>query len=78
MLHKTLHPKISLDIPIDFMLEYSEAENTRLISATFGGDKWNPLEEMDSISQKILETAISDSEYKYLDEMNEIHAVIRK
>ena len=60
-----------------FALEYSEQENKSDITVTYGGERFNILTEMNTISQKIIEHISSELTWEYKDGENRIHLLVQ-
>ena len=60
-----------------FALEYSEQEDTSEISLRYGGEKLDPLDEMDSLSKKIVEHNAADISYQYENGENRIRILVK-
>ena len=70
----TMLPKIP---QFCFALEYSEQEETSEISLRYGGGKLDPLDDMDSLSKKIVEHNSAELSYRYEDRENRIRILVK-
>ncbi len=52
-------------IPIHINFEYSETENSTVMTLTYGGDKFDPFTQGDEISAKIVQTLSAAADYAY-------------
>ncbi len=73
---QTIHPMLDIDIPLDFIMEYSESEEICVIKAEFGNEQRNTLNDMDDISKKIVMNMVKSLDYDYVDGKNRLKAVI--
>ena len=49
----------------DINFEYSETENSTVMTLTYGGDKFDPFTQGDEISAKIVQTLSAAADYAY-------------
>ncbi len=52
-------------IPIRLEFEYSETENSTMMTLTYGGNKYDPFTQGDAISAKIVQTLAAEVDYVY-------------
>ena len=69
----TLLPKMK---KLRFTLEYSEQNDKAAVTVCYGGEKWNPIEDMDTISMGILKLNASAIDWEYKDAENCIHIIV--
>ncbi len=69
-----LLPKIP---EFSFVLEYSEQEGSTEILISYAGEKWNPMGQMEPVSQKLLEHHCSRIDLEYTDGENRIRILVR-
>ncbi len=74
---QTIHPRLDVAIPIDFMMEHSESEDICVIKAEYGGEEYNPLKDLDEISKKIVMNVAKSVDYDYADGKNRLEVVIK-
>lgn len=70
----TLLPKIP---KLRFALEYSEQELEADITISYGGENFDPMDDMDIISKKIVEHNCSDLRRSYTDGENRIRIIVK-
>lgn len=68
-----LLPKIE---KLRFTLEYSEQQKETAIDIVYNGESFNPIDDMDPISKKILNHNCSNLNWKYSDGENRIHMLV--
>lgn len=73
---QTIHPILDINIPIDFLMEYSESEGICVIKVEFASEERHLLDEMDDISKKIVMNLVKSLTYDYEDGKNKLQAVI--
>ena len=69
-----LLPKVE---KLRFTLEYSEQNDKIAATVCYGGEKQNPIEDMDAISLGILKLNASDIDWEYTDGENRLHIHVR-
>ena len=69
-----LLPKIA---EFSFVLEYSEQEGNTEMLLRYAGDKWNPMEDMEPVSKKLLEHHCSKADWEYTDGENRIRILVK-
>ncbi len=73
---QTLNSILDINVPIDFIMEYSESEEICLLKAEFEGERRDILNEMDTISKKIVMNAVKSMDCEYVDGKNRLQLVI--
>ncbi len=64
--------KDSISLPIDLMIEHSEADNTDMLTVKYKGRRYNPLEEGDALPVSIINKLSEKTDYYYDEEKGNV------
>lgn len=74
---QTMLPRLETGVAIQMNLEYSSERGKAIMRLQFGGAAFNPLQQCDELSRKLIEAATDGSDYCFEDDRNYIKVDVR-